>query len=224
MPPQKKFRSIPRKKSKFKGNHYQKKVAKIETEQPRKGALPEMSGGSSSDEEHVEIEKAASFKNLPASAHKMKAESSDSSKESNEDELEQLNGFWLIDIFILATVFESLLCPLCKQGHVVFDEDKESKMGLASLLILKCTTRKCSFYKSIYTSAKANNSKAFEVNRRAVLVTRTIGVGYQGLVKFACVMNMLPPMNEMHTGIMFKLCMMQLNALLRKACPKLQIK
>ena len=69
-------------------------------------------------------------------------------------------------------------------------------MGLASLLILKCTTRKCSFYKSFYTSAKANNSKAFEVNRRAVLATRNIGVGHQGLVKFTCVMSMLPPMNE----------------------------
>ena len=112
------------------------------------------SGDSSGDEEHVETGKAASFKNLPASVRKMKAESSDSSKESNEDELEDVNGFRLIDIAILAAVFESLLCPSCKQGHVVFEEDKESKMGLASLLILKCTTRKCSFYKSFYTSAK----------------------------------------------------------------------
>ena len=110
------------------------------------------SGDSSGDEEHVETEKAASFKNLPASVRKMKAESSDSSKESNEDELEDVNGFRLIDIAILAAVFESLLFPACKQGHVVFDEDKESKMGLASLLILKCTTRKCSFYKSVCTS------------------------------------------------------------------------
>ena len=196
MPPKKKFRSIPRKKNKFKGNRYQKKTKKIETEQSRKEALPETSGDSSGDEEHVETEKAASFKNLPASVRKMKAESSDSSKESNDDELEHVNGFRFIDIAILAAVFESLLCPSCKQGHVVFDEDKESKMGLASLLILKCTTRKCSFYKSFYTSAKANNSKAFEVNRRAVLATRNIGVGHQGLAKFACVMNMLPPMNE----------------------------
>jgi len=34
------------------------------------------------------------------------------------------------------------------------------------------------------------------VNRRAVLANRNIGVGHQGLVKFACVMNMLPPTNE----------------------------
>ena len=34
------------------------------------------------------------------------------------------------------------------------------------------------------------------MNRRAVLAMRNIGVGHQGLVKFTCVMNMLPPMNE----------------------------
>lgn len=77
-----------------------------------------MSGGSSSDEEHIETEKAASFKKLPAYVHKMKAESSDPSKESNEEELEHVNGFCLIDIAILAAVFQSLLCRLCKQQGV----------------------------------------------------------------------------------------------------------
>ena len=46
-----------------------------------------------------------SLKNLPASAHKMKAESSDSSKESNDDELEQVNGFRLNNIAIIAVPF-----------------------------------------------------------------------------------------------------------------------
>ena len=64
-----------------------------------------MSGDSSSNEEHMESQKAASFKNLPASVHKMKAESSNSSKESNDDELEQVNGFRLNDIAIIAVPF-----------------------------------------------------------------------------------------------------------------------
>ena len=34
------------------------------------------------------------------------------------------------------------------------------------------------------------------MNRRAVLAPRNIGVGHEDLVKFASVMNMLPPMNE----------------------------
>ena len=63
-----------RKKNKFKGNQYQKKAEKIEIERPRKEALPEMSGDSSGEEEHMETEKAASFKNLSASVGKMKAE------------------------------------------------------------------------------------------------------------------------------------------------------
>lgn len=136
MPPKKKFRSIPRKKKKFKGNQYQKKAEKIEIERSKKEASPEVSEDSSSDEEHMETEEAASFKSSPASVRKIKAASSDSSREeSSEDELKHVNGFRFIDIAILAAVFESLLCPLCKQGHIVFDEDKESKMGLASLLI-----------------------------------------------------------------------------------------
>ena len=69
-------------------------------------------------------------------------------------------------------------------------------MGLVSLLILKCTAAKCSYHHPFYTSSKIENKQAFEVNRRAVLAMRNIGVRHQGLVKFTCVLNMLPPMNE----------------------------
>ena len=37
---------------------------------------------------------------------------------------------------------------------------------------------------------------SFEVNKRVVLATRSIGVGHQRLVKFCCVMNMLTPIQE----------------------------
>ena len=52
------------------------------------------------------------------------------------------------------------------------------------------------FCKSFFTSGKVENGQAFEVNRRVVLATRNNGVGHQGLMKFTCVRNMLPPMNE----------------------------
>lgn len=120
----------------------------------------------------------------------------DSSEESTENEGEILQGFRLVDISVLATVFESLPCPSCKRGVLSLKEDEASKMGLASLLVLKCTRGKCSFTCQFYTSGKIRNKQAFEVNRRAVLAMRNIGVGHQGLVKFTCVMNMLPPMNE----------------------------
>ena len=46
-------------------------------------------------------------------------------------------------------------------------------------------------------------------------MTTNIGAGHQSLMKFACVIYKLPSL-KMLTGIMFKLCMMQLNTLLRK--------
>ena len=97
---------------------------------------------------------------------------------------------------IVLIPFETLRCPLCKQGHAVLEEDVKAKMGIASLLILKCLSWKCKFEKLFYTSNKVVNSQAFHVNRRVVLVTRNIGVGHQGLDKFCSVMNMLPPMQE----------------------------
>ena len=95
-------------------------------------------------------------------------------------------------------MFETVRCPLCKQGHAVLEEEK---MGLASLLILKCSSSKCKFEKLFYTFNKVVNSQAFEVNRRVVLATRNIGVGHQGLVKFCGVMNMLPPYLCMLLGL-----------------------
>lgn len=92
MPPKKKFRSIPRKKKKFRGNQHQKKEEKIEINRSRQEDSPEVSGDSSSEEEHVETEKAESFKSLPASVRKMKAESSNSSKDSSKDELAPRKG------------------------------------------------------------------------------------------------------------------------------------
>ena len=104
--------------------------------------------------------------------------------------------FRFVDFSILASVFQLFWCPVCKYGHVVLEEDKEAKKGFVSLLVVKCTSHKCSFSKQFYTSSKIEKGKAFEVNRRVVLATRNIGVGHQGLVKFSAVMNMMAPMHE----------------------------
>lgn len=69
-------------------------------------------------------------------------------------------------------------------------------MGFASVITLTCTAKNCKFSNRFYTSPRTNKGQAFEVNRRAVLAARNIGVAHQGLVKFAGVVNMLPPMNE----------------------------
>ena len=77
-----------------------------------------------------------------------------------------------------------------------FEEDGDGKMGFETLMILNCTGKKCKFLEKFYSSLRVGTSQAFEVNRRIVLASRSIGVGHQGLVKFAGTMNMNPPMNE----------------------------
>lgn len=132
---------------------------------------------------------------MPAPIRKLDTKSDDSSDGNGEIEFADLRGFRFVDISVLATVFASLRCPSCEQGNVCLEEDEESKMGLASLLILKCTAAKCSYHHT-YISSEIENKQALEVNRRAVLAMRNIGVGHQELVKFTCVMNLLSPMNE----------------------------
>ena len=73
---------------------------------------------------------------------------------------------------------------------------KRTKKGFASLLVVKCTSHKCSFSKQFSTSSKIQQGKAFAVNRRVVFAARNIRVGHQGLVKFCAVMNMMVPMHE----------------------------
>lgn len=180
-------------KRKFTGNQYTKRKNSASAD----ASVPEDKNTElSDDEEHVEGEKFESFNSLSASQRKLDTKSDDSSDESDGMKYADLQGFRIVDMSVLATVLASLRCPSCTKGNVCLEEDEESKMGLASLLILKCTAAKCSYHHSFYTSSKIENKQAFEVNRRAVLAMRNIGVGHQGLVKFTCVMNMLPPMNE----------------------------
>ncbi len=67
-------------------------------------------------------------------------------------------------------------------------------MGFASGLTIRCTKKACKFSEMLYSSKKAG--QACEINRRAVLASRNIGVGHQGLVKLAAVLDLLPPMNK----------------------------
>jgi hypothetical protein len=75
-------------------------------------------------------------------------------------------------------------------------DNLESKKGFASQLILECSAQNCNYSRSFYTSGTVHNGKAFEVNRRAVLAGRSIGIGHRGPSKSAGTMNMPPPMNE----------------------------
>ena len=75
-----------------------------------------------------------------------------------------------INMEILSTVIELLICPKCKLGHVTINEDATAKKGFASKLSVSCQRVACSFQEDFYTSKRVG--KAFEVNRRAVLGAR----------------------------------------------------
>ena len=204
MPPKRKFRNVRRKKRKFTGNKYTKKRNSEEMEgTDDQESVKESEESDITDIEDEKIPKNITrnsdrTKSMPATLRKLDDKSSDSGDPENDEEekMASIEGFRLIDISVLASVFESFWCPMCKYGHVTFEEDCSAKMGFATLFVLKCTSKKCKYSKRFFSSAKIEGSQAYEVNRRVVLATRNIGIGHQSLVKFAAVMNMLPPMNE----------------------------
>eukprot|EP00112_Aurelia_sp_Birch-Aquarium-sp1_P014509 Seg314.3 transcript_id=Seg314.3/GoldUCD/mRNA.D3Y31 product="hypothetical protein" protein_id=Seg314.3/GoldUCD/D3Y31 len=142
----------------------------------------------------------SSRQSIPASVRKL-AKSPDeegnntSSSEVDSDEEASLatSGFRLMDLSMLFPVIEMLLCPSCKGNGIVLQEVANSKMGFASSIDVRCSMRNCQFSTQFYTSKRTGHS--FEINKRAVLASRNIGVGHEGLVKFAAAMNMPPSMN-----------------------------
>ena len=96
-----------------------------------------------------------------------------------------------MDLSVLASVFSLLICPDCKEPGLRMHELESSKMGFASTMKLFC--EHCEFATTFYTSKRTGHS--FEVNKRIILAARNIGVGHEGLKRFATVMDMPQPMN-----------------------------
>ena len=115
-----------------------------------------------------------------------------SESNSGEEEVLASSGFRFFDLAILIKVIKMLVCPKCKKASVVMEEDPSYKMGFASSMKVSCPS--CNFAKYFSTSKRTGHS--FDVNRRSILAARNIGVGHQGLVKFAAGMDMPPPMNK----------------------------
>ena len=179
------------KKRKFHGNRF-KKVQSLDSsevfEENKEEESEHNTTSSSSEDDTASTSVAEEFRSLPASKRKIQLESSSENENKCDD------GFRLIDLAILMSVFEAFICPKCKCGHIVLKENMNAKM-VASQLSSKCSALMCTYSMEFNTSNRVNTSKAFEVNRRVVLAMRNIGVGHQGLVKFCGVMNMLSPMN-----------------------------
>ena len=216
MPPKTKVRSIRRKKRKFYGKRFTKTKEQDEEdiglcnsssdvvdETSIGGVRPnDNSRSSTSDEEMADelpAESTATPKTRqPASVRKLAQDMSeeDTASESTDslmDDSSDITGFRFVDISMLTEVFQMLLCPECKAGNISIEEES-MKMGFASTITVACEKEKCNFSASFCTSSKVGHS--YEVNRRALLAARNIGVGHQGLTKFAAVMNMPQPMSK----------------------------
>ena len=109
--------------------------------------------------------------------------SSDDSDEST------LCGFRLVDKGCLARLTDTCRCrcSLCGDGELHLFEQK--RLELASELGLECSH--CGARESQVMSER--RGQALDVNRRAVLASRVVGFGREGLTKFCGLMNMPVP-------------------------------
>ena len=102
-----------------------------------------------------------------------------------------VTGNRIIDLEILSSSILNLLaCPSCKASTLKLSEICSKKKGLASFLVLQCSS--CSYFIELYTSRSVDN--AFDINLRAVFSMRACGQrGYAGLEKFVSLMNLPKP-------------------------------
>ena len=187
MPPKRKFRCVKRRKRRFYGNqHIQKSVVD-----------PYDSPDDDDAQCSVNMAQTSTPRpRTPATIRKLCEDASEltSSESSSDDEENQPFGYRVFDMSCLSAMIKILICPLCKNNNVGMEEKPHSKMGLASTIQVTCTSKRCSFSAEFPTSKKVG--KAYEVNNRAVLAARNIGVGHQGLAKFLGTMNTPPPMHK----------------------------
>ena len=111
MPPQ--FRSIKRKKRKFTGNVYTRRLVSQETTSTMSDSSSEATEVGEMSNESIEQNV-----NVSASERKLDFECTGDESESPEDN----EGFRFIDVEILAEIMHTFWCPDCRCGHVILKE------------------------------------------------------------------------------------------------------
>ena len=84
-----------------------------------------------------------------------------------------ISGFQFVDMSILSSVFSSMPCKECFASDFILQELAIKRKGCASNLRLLCCL--CGWNEVFYTSAQI--PRFFEVNRRFLYVTRSVGCG-----------------------------------------------
>ena len=123
----------------------------------------------------------------------------DSDNDTNDIDMEsEATGFRIIDIHILKQLFLKTCCCQSCQSKAGLELKELCRMGLSIKLLIFCVN--CDFEYECWSSNLADHAdgayKTYEVNRRAVLATTSIGKGYAGLRKFCGTMNMPKPMTK----------------------------
>ena len=169
MPP--KARSGYTKKRKYRGNQYStesKRSKKEKTSVSTKGLGKECS---------------ASARKIPAG---LTTASSEGIKECKES---IISGFRFVDMRILSSVMECMPCKECFVCDLILQEQAMKRKGCASNLRLLCCS--CGWSMEFFTSAQIG--RFFEVNRRFVYASRSVGCGRAAGKRFCGLMNMPPP-------------------------------
>ena len=106
-----------------------------------------------------------------------------------DSDVDNNNGYRLINMEMLANLFSPLTCPNCHESDCLqMEEDADKKKGLGTFISIKCCY--CDYQNDTYTSKsvalmeKSKGMKTFDVNIRTVYAMRSIGVGYAGLEKY----------------------------------------
>ena len=104
----------------------------------------------------------------------------------------------------LAALLSPLLCPLCKHNTLDVTTADTSRRGYANKLEIVCSG--CSYGHAEFTSPQIvtddNASRQpYEINHRAVLAAREVGIGQRELVKMLAIMNVkgslqVPPSHQ----------------------------
>lgn len=118
--------------------------------------------------------------------------------QETDDSIDSDNYNILINFSILNKLIENVSsCPECDSG-LIFTDEKNKRQGFSHKLYFKCSSTRCTFAYSTFTSKevvvdKKKNKQGrnfFDVNLKMVIAFREIGKGHRAMTDFSRMANM----------------------------------
>ncbi|XP_077554044.1 uncharacterized protein LOC144168921 [Haemaphysalis longicornis] len=139
----------------------------------------------------------------------------------NEERAREGDSYVIADITALNLLVSGAVCPTCRRSEVRVREPAEKRKGLASYLELRCENTACSesVLSASYTSRRVasdgnastsaenrpsasraydggSSRESFAINVKAVVAARSVGMGYDQLVRFSAIAGLPKPMHH----------------------------